>query len=86
MDVKNGLLVLWNPLLRVIWATSLWSFHLGVLLSMLIAFPYPLSGVAFACLFRCERLWHLRGLARVRGFLLGVSGAGLQAPASQVKL
>lgn len=40
-----------------IWAAAAFAFHAGVLVVMAIAFPYPLSGVAFASLFRCERLW-----------------------------
>jgi hypothetical protein len=79
----GGPLVLWHPGLRFVWAAGLWSFHLGVLISMVIAFPYPLSGVAFAALFRCERIWQLRGLRGIRKFL---AGAGLQAEGSQVKL
>lgn len=79
----GGLLVLWNPALRVVWAAGLWSFHVGVLISMVIAFPYPLSGVAFAALFRCERIWQLRGLGRIRRFF---AGAGLQAGGTRVKL
>lgn len=67
----GGLLVLWSPPLRAAWAAGLWSFHLGVLVSMVIAFPYPLSGVAFAALLPCEKLWQLRGLAGVRRWLAG---------------
>jgi hypothetical protein len=78
-----GLLVLWSPPLRAAWAAGLWSFHLGVLISMVIAFPYPLTGVAFAALFRCERLWHVRALAGIRRFL---AGPGLQAASTRVKL
>lgn len=79
----GGPLVLWSLPLRAAWAAGLWSFHLGVLISMVIAFPYPLSGVAFAALFPCERLWHLRALAGIRRFL---AGPGLQAEGSRVKL
>lgn len=39
-----------------IWAIGAWFFHFGVLLVMAIAFPYPLSGVAFASFFRAEKL------------------------------
>jgi hypothetical protein len=78
-----GPCVLWSTRLRSIWATGLWSFHLGVLISMVIAFPYPLSGVAFAALFPCERLWQLRFLAPIRRFL---AGPGLHAEGTRVKL
>jgi hypothetical protein len=43
--------------LGVAWALSMYAFHVGVLLTMAIAFPYPLSGIAFASFFGCERLW-----------------------------
>jgi hypothetical protein len=36
------------------WAAAAWVLHLGILALMAIAFPYPLSLVAFAPLFRCE--------------------------------
>lgn len=39
-----------------IWAAMMWCFHAGVVALMMIAFPYQLSGVAYACFFRCERL------------------------------
>lgn len=75
--------VLWSPRLRAAWAAGLWSFHLGVLISMVIAFPYPLSGVAFVALFRCERLWEWPALAPIQRFF---RAAGLRAPGSRVKL
>ena len=40
---------------RWIWAVSAWGFHVGVLALMAIGFPYPLSFVAYACLFDVER-------------------------------
>jgi hypothetical protein len=42
--------------IRTTWAIAAWGFHLGILVLMAISFPYPLSGVAYACLFRPERL------------------------------
>ena len=51
------------------WVFGVYGFHVGVLLTMAIAFPYPLSGVAFASFFACERLWLWRGLRRFAGFL-----------------
>ncbi len=42
------------------WVLGIWSFHLGVLLTMNILFLYPLAGVAFAAFFDAERLWHPR--------------------------
>jgi hypothetical protein len=38
-----------------VWCLSAWLFHLGVLGTMAIAFPYPLSGVAFLAFFPLER-------------------------------
>ena len=43
--------------LRTAWVIAAWSMHLGVLAFMLIGFPMPLFLVAFAPLFRIERLW-----------------------------
>lgn len=48
------------------WAALAWSFHAGVLAMMLIGFPYPLSLVAYASLFRAERV---RELPLVRRWL-----------------
>jgi hypothetical protein len=42
--------------IRTMWAVAAWGFHVGILVLMAISFPYPLSGVAYACLFRPERL------------------------------
>jgi hypothetical protein len=38
-----------------VWCVCAWSFHVGVLALMAIAFPYPLSGCAFAAFFPLER-------------------------------
>jgi hypothetical protein len=37
------------------WTTAAWVLHVGILALMAIGFPYPLSLVAFAPYFRCER-------------------------------
>lgn len=42
--------------IRTLWTVAAWGFHVGILVLMAISFPYPLSGVAYACLFRAERL------------------------------
>jgi hypothetical protein len=42
---------------RTVWVVAAWSMHAGILLLMLIAFPYPLFLVAFAPFYRIERLW-----------------------------
>lgn len=49
-------LFLFTGALRRLWAAGVWLFHVGVLLIMFIAFPYPISGVGLACFFRTERL------------------------------
>jgi hypothetical protein len=36
-------------------ALGMWGFHVGVLLTMWIFFPYPISFVAFAPFFDAER-------------------------------
>jgi hypothetical protein len=36
------------------WVLGVWGFHVGVLATMAIAFPYPLSGIAFASFFALE--------------------------------
>lgn len=40
---------------RWIWALTAWGFHVMVLATMAISFPYPLSFVAYACLFDVDR-------------------------------
>lgn len=51
-----------HPRIGRLWALSAWSFHVGVVLLMNIWFPYPLLGLAYAPLLRCERpfAWILR--------------------------
>ena len=46
-----------------IWCTCAWLFHLGVLGTMAIVFPYPLSGAAFLAFFPLER-WLARATRR----------------------
>ena len=43
--------------IRTVWVIAAWLMHLGVLAFMLIGFPMPLFVVAFAPLYRIERLW-----------------------------
>ncbi len=49
-------LALFGGRLRTLWVSAAWGFHLGVLVLMAILFPYPLLGIAYAPLFRVERL------------------------------
>lgn len=48
-------LALLGPRCALIWTITCWGFHAGVVLLMMIVFPYPLSGVAFASLIPAER-------------------------------
>jgi len=41
---------------RDVWVGAAWLFHLGILVLMTTFFPYQLSGVAYASMFRAERL------------------------------
>jgi uncharacterized membrane protein YphA (DoxX/SURF4 family) len=41
---------------RDIWVVAVWIFHVGILVLMTTFFPYQLSGVAYASMFRVERL------------------------------
>ncbi len=43
--------------IRTAWVLAAWLLHVGVLAFMLIGFPFPLFLVAFAPLYRVERLW-----------------------------
>lgn len=45
---------------RWIWAVGAWAFHVGVLATMAISFPLPLSFVAYAPLFAVEHLSMMR--------------------------
>lgn len=65
-----------------LWVACAWSFHLGVLVLMMIAFPYQMAGVAFACFFAVERpvAWAGQRLSRLPW--LGVA-SGRPAPTSR---
>ncbi len=45
--------------LAVVWCFVCWLFHVNVLLLMLIVFPYPLIGFAYASFFALETPWAL---------------------------
>ena len=40
----------------LIWSSVAWGFHVAVLITMSISFFYPLTGLAFLCLFEAEKL------------------------------
>ena len=46
--------------IRTAWVIATWLMHVGILAFMLIGFPMPLFLVAFAPLYRIERLWTQR--------------------------
>lgn len=48
-------LALLDRRLALAWSLGAWGFHLGVVVLMAIVFPYPLAGLAYAPLLRCER-------------------------------
>jgi len=41
--------------LRTVWVVSTWTMHLAIAALMFVVFPFPLSGVAFACFYRLEK-------------------------------
>lgn len=49
-------LVLVVPRLRVPWVALVWCMHAAIAATMFVVFPYPLALIAFAPLFRVERL------------------------------
>lgn len=53
-----------NRRIAWIWSLTAWGFHVGVLGLMWIFFPYPLFGLAYAPLFKLERLPLFRRLRR----------------------
>jgi len=68
---------------RDIWVFAVWTMHVSIFASMLVGFPYPLFGVAFAPFYRLERLvqvptkWHRRSRAqRSRQRSANVVGSG----------
>lgn len=67
----GGPFALLQPRLSRLWVIGVYGFHVGVLATMAIAFPYPLSGIAFLCFFECEKLWRWRGLRRLAQWLDG---------------
>lgn len=72
-----------GPRLGRAWAAAMWSFHVGVLATMAIAFAYPLSGIAFACFFPVERIVEHRAVRRILGRLLPAPARSGPAPATK---
>jgi hypothetical protein len=75
-------LALCSRRLAVAWAIGAWTFHVGVLVTMAIAFLYPISGVGFAALVPVERIWEWRGLRRLGRWLGGSRTAPVAAAPS----
>ena len=53
-------IALFGGRIRNTWVIATWLMHVGILAFMLIGFPMPLFLVAFAPLYRVERLWTQR--------------------------
>ncbi|WP_437625297.1 HTTM domain-containing protein [Sorangium sp. So ce1151] len=53
-------LALFSRRVAVVFCSAAWLFHLGVLLTMAILFPYPLLGIAFVGFFELEKMRDLR--------------------------
>ncbi|WP_437736120.1 HTTM domain-containing protein [Sorangium sp. So ce1335] len=53
-------LALFSRRVAVVFCGAAWLFHLGVLLTMAILFPYPLLGIAFVGFFELEKMRDLR--------------------------
>lgn len=49
-------LVLFSRRLSRLWVLNIWAFHIGVLLTMWIFFPYQVLGIGFASFFPVERV------------------------------
>jgi hypothetical protein len=64
-------LALLGPRIALLFAAGLWSFHFGILATMAIAFPYPLTGIGLAPLLPAERIWQVRPLDRMARWLKG---------------
>ncbi len=60
--------------IRTVWVIGAWAMHLGILAFMLIGFPMPLFLVAFAPLYRIERLWTDRPFCSRRRSMLQPAG------------
>jgi len=58
-----------HPRLAKLWVLGVFCFHVGVLATMAIAFSYPLSMIAFASYFECERIWRWKPLSRLHTWL-----------------
>lgn len=80
-------LALFRRRIAALWVAAAWSFHLGVLLLMSIAFVYQLSGVAYLSFFPIERLlerFQTWGAARAQNSSVSPSGSATSAPSGGV--
>ncbi len=41
---------------RTVWVVLTWTMHVAIAALMFVVFPFPVSGVAFACFYRLEKL------------------------------
>jgi hypothetical protein len=67
----GGPFALLHPRAGRFWVFGVYGFHVGVLATMAIAFPYPLSGIAFASFFECEKIWRWWGFRQFAQWLEG---------------
>ena len=56
VEIFAFVILLGRRRLYVVWALTAWAFHVGVLATMAINFPYQVTFIAYAPLFRVERL------------------------------
>jgi hypothetical protein len=54
--------------IRTTWVAAAWLMHLGIAVSLFVVWGYPLWGVAFAPLFRLERLAEMVRTRRARRY------------------
>ena len=70
-------LALLNRRIALVWAATVWFFHLGVLATMVILFPYPLVGLAFLPLFNWDGepiIERIRRIAQMMTSWMGTRG------------
>ncbi|HYP86805.1 MAG TPA: hypothetical protein VEQ59_01595, partial [Polyangiaceae bacterium] len=72
-------LALINRRLTLVWLFAAWSFHVGVLTTMSIAFVYQLSGVAYLSFLPVEQLLD-RLVARLQKSSVSPSGIAASTP------
>lgn len=77
----TGPIALFSKRFGKLWALAVWSFHLGVLALMAIAFIYQMVFVAFASFFDVEHLLRFRRVRWLLRFVIGPHELALDEPA-----